>query len=119
MTAGPVPVAEPVPAAGTPPAAGTAPTARLAPDAAPAMPADRVSAAAPAGAAEHGVARRPVLIGLAVVAGAGLAGAGWELTRGGAPRPAASGVKRGRATSPAPQASAPRNTPAPHTGTKL
>jgi len=65
------------------------------------------------------VARRPVLMGLAVVAAAGLAGAGWELTRGGAPRPAASGVKRGRATSPAPQASAPRSTPAPHTGTKL
>ena len=54
-----------------------------------------------------------------MVAGAGLAGAGWELSRGGAPRPAASGVKRGRATGPAPQPSAPRSTPAPHASTKL
>src|SRR5262249_56906438 len=83
------------------------------------MPADGVTAGAPAGAAERAVARRPVLIGLALVAGAGLAGAGWELTRGGAPRHAASGGERGRATSPAPQASAPRTTPAPHARTKL
>jgi len=87
-----------------------------APVAGPAMPADRVTAGAPAGAMERGVARRRVLIGLAVVAGAGLAGAGWELSRGNSPRHATGG---GRPTSPAPRASTPRSTPSPHTATRL
>jgi outer membrane protein assembly factor BamB len=101
----------------TAPAAGTAPTARLDPDAGPAMPADRITAGAPDGAAERGVTRRRALIGLTVVAGAGLAGAAWELTRGGSPR--AGGSQAGRSPGPAARPSASGSAVAQHAGAAL
>ena len=94
----------------------TAP-AGLATDAGQAMPADRVSAGAPADAAERGLTRRRALIGLAVVTGAGLAGAAWELTRGGSPQDAGSQPGRGR--SPASQPSASGSAVAQHAGAAL
>ena len=101
----------------TAPAAGTAPTARLGPDAGPAMPADGVTARAPAGAAERGVTRRRALIGLAVVAGAGLADAAWELTRGGGSPQA--GGQSGRSPGPASRPSASGSAVAQHAGAAL
>jgi hypothetical protein len=87
------------------------------PDAGPAMPADRVAAGAPAGPAQRGMTRRRALIGLAVVAGAGLAGAAWELTRGGSTQ--AAGGQPDRSPGPASQPSATRlrrDRPEPTTG---
>ena len=98
--------------AGPVPVAGTAPTARLPPDAGPAMPADRITA----GAAERGVTRRWALIGLAVVAGAGLAGTAWELTRGGSPQ---AGGQPGRSPGPASRPSASDSAAAQHAGAAL
>ncbi|MFI5066291.1 MAG: PQQ-binding-like beta-propeller repeat protein, partial [Streptosporangiales bacterium] len=90
-----VPVNPPIPTGPALPAALTMP-------AAPAMPADSIAARPP------GVTRRRALAGLAVLAGAGLAGAGWELSQGtSAPHPARPGH-------------APRSTPTPRsTGARL
>src|SRR5262249_21370742 len=57
------------------------------------------------------------LIGLAVVAGAGLAGAAWELTRGGSPQ--ASGSQAGRSPGPAARPSASGSAGAQHAGAAL
>jgi outer membrane protein assembly factor BamB len=103
--AGPVPAVEPMPAAG------------LAPDGGPAMPADRVAAGPPTGPAERGLTRRRALIGLAVVAGAGLAGAAWELTRGGSPQ--AAGGQPGQSPRPASRPSASGSAAAQRAGAAL
>jgi hypothetical protein len=87
------------------------------PDAGPAMPADRVAAGPPAGPAERGLTRRRALIGLAVVAGAGLAGAAWELTRGSSPQ--AAGGQPGRSPGPASRPSASGSAVAQHAGAAL
>ncbi|HEY6278148.1 MAG TPA: PQQ-binding-like beta-propeller repeat protein [Streptosporangiaceae bacterium] len=53
----------------------------------PALPADRVTTGPPGGGAGPGLTRRRVFVGLAVLAGAGLAGAGWDLSQAGAAQP--------------------------------
>jgi outer membrane protein assembly factor BamB len=78
----------------------------------PAMPADFVAGDAPARRAVRGVTRRRMLAGLAVIAGAGLAGAGYELSQEGSPQHPASAVHHGPATGPS------RPAPRPSTGAR-
>jgi len=66
----------------------------------PAMPADFVAGDVPAHRAARGVTRRRMLAGLAVIAGAGLAGAGWELSQGSSPQHPARAGQHGPATGP-------------------
>jgi outer membrane protein assembly factor BamB len=87
----------------------------------PALPADTVLGGVPPGGGGRGVTRRRVFLGLAVVAGAGLASAGWELSRGNPPQRPAAGSHRDRGTkgtSPAPRPSASR-AGVPRAGAKL
>ena len=71
--------------------------------------------AADAGAAGPGLSRRRLIVGLAAVAGAGLAGAGWVLSQGSSPHHPAAARTPGRpATGPSQAAgSSPAPTPSP------
>jgi outer membrane protein assembly factor BamB len=84
----------------------------------PALPADPVIDGAPPDGADDGVTRRRVLLGLAVVAGTGLAGAGWELSQRNSPQHPASGIRPGLGTKTSSPAS-PTRAGVPQAGAEL
>ena len=91
VTAGPVPpgVAEAGAAEAETARLDAATVAAATPGAGPALPSDQVSGAGP------GVTRRRLLLGLAVVTGAGLGGAGWALSQDNPPHHLRPGTARG------------------------
>jgi outer membrane protein assembly factor BamB len=114
----PAPADRPTIAATSPAGAGNGMPVGPPPLAGPPLPADAVLAGTSGGSPGSGVTRRRVLLGLAAAAGAGLAGAGWELSQGSAQRGRSSVGQQGPsgpASEPASQAS-PAGSPAaqPH-----
>ena len=104
----PAPADRPTIAATSPAGAGNGMPVGPPPLAGPALPADAVMAGTSGGRPGSGVTRRRVLLGLAAAVGAGLAGAGWELSQGSAQRGRSSVGQQGPsgpASEPASQAS--------------
>ena len=113
VPAGEFAASPPSPFAAAPPGQPTAiATVGSSPPAGPALTMDGLAGGPAEGPPGPGVARRRVLVGLAVVVGAGLAGAGWELSQGGAAQHQAGGSR----PTPGTKTSRPTSQPSPAAG---